>query len=54
VHHIQPLGQGGNRYDPANMLSLCAYHHGLRHNARPRGCAADGTPTDPGHPWRQE
>lgn len=27
VDHITPLAEGGDRYDPANMQSLCEPHH---------------------------
>jgi 5-methylcytosine-specific restriction enzyme A len=53
VHHVLDISKGGNRWDPANMLSLCRYHHQRRHHARPKiAIGPDGIPL-PGqdHPW---
>lgn len=32
VHHVRPVGQGGDRYDPANGVLLCAGHHNFVHD----------------------
>lgn len=44
VDHVQPLAEGGQRYDWANLASLCTPHHrektaqeGARGRARRRG-----------------
>jgi 5-methylcytosine-specific restriction endonuclease McrA len=41
--HIVPLAEGGDRYNPTNMQSLCTHHHAekttrdaLRGKRRPR------------------
>lgn len=33
VDHIVPLAEGGNRYDPTNMQSLCKPHHDTKTTA---------------------
>jgi len=53
VHHPHELSKGGDRFDPANMASLCAAHHKARHGSPIRGANSDGTPSDPGHPWNR-
>lgn len=30
VHHILPLSRGGGN-DPSNLITLCKYHHSLKH-----------------------
>jgi hypothetical protein len=32
IHHLRPWAQGGN-HQSENLQTLCAAHHGLRHNA---------------------
>jgi 5-methylcytosine-specific restriction endonuclease McrA len=54
VHHIVEVSKGGNRWDPANMLSLCRYHHQQRHGAKPkiRFDPRTGLPLpNQDHPW---
>lgn len=31
-HHIRPVGQGGERLDPDNVLLLCRKHHSQAHD----------------------
>lgn len=33
VDHITPMEQGGDRWSPTNLQSLCAYHHGQKTRA---------------------
>jgi len=30
VDHVIPLGVGGAKYDPRNLMGLCAPHHGMK------------------------
>lgn len=32
THHDRPLGRGGKRSDPANLVPLCRGCHDIRHN----------------------
>jgi 5-methylcytosine-specific restriction enzyme A len=62
VDHIIPIERGGAPYDPGNLQSLCGPHHSFKTNhfdvkgldwsahALP-GCAPDGSPLDPSHPF---
>ena len=34
VHHVVPLHQGGERFDPNNCVVLCVPHHRARHDTR--------------------
>jgi 5-methylcytosine-specific restriction endonuclease McrA len=52
VHHRRPISQGGAKYDPANLQSVCAYCHTLAHGGR-SGSDVRGLPTDPNHPWNR-
>jgi hypothetical protein len=36
IHHLRPWAQGGN-HQPENLQTLCAAHHGLRHEAEVTG-----------------
>jgi 5-methylcytosine-specific restriction endonuclease McrA len=51
VHHIVPVSEGGSPYDWDNLESRCEPCHNNAHGKRVKGCAADGTPLDPDHPW---
>jgi 5-methylcytosine-specific restriction protein A len=42
VDHIVPLSQGGERYDWANLASLCAAHHEVRTLAQARAARHTG------------
>jgi hypothetical protein len=35
IHHRRLLSEGGSNY-PANLVTLCAYHHALKHPDNPR------------------
>lgn len=37
VHHIVPIGAGGERYDHANLVSLCGPCHAKRHRGLGEG-----------------
>jgi hypothetical protein len=60
VDHIETVKAAPHkRLDPANLNSLCAFHHGALTAAydahRLAGlCDEDGLPLDPMHPWKQE
>lgn len=56
VDHINPLRQGGAKFDEANLQALCGTCHSSKtaremHGQGPRGCNTDGVPTDPRHHW---
>lgn len=56
VDHIIPIEQGGTD-DPDNLQSLCISCHAEKtakdRNYTPKGCDANGNPTDPRHPWNR-
>ena len=56
VHHVVEVSKGGNRWDPANMLSLCRYHHHQRHGVKPKiRFGPDGLPLpNQDHPWSKQ
>lgn len=33
-HHVLPVGEGGARCDPANVILLCRGHHDFAHQQR--------------------
>ena len=61
VDHATPLSQGGHPLDSSNLQSLCASCHSRKtaerdggfgnSNGRVKGCATNGMPLDPSHPW---
>lgn len=63
VDHRHAISQGGAPFPTLDGLaSLCASHHSrktaagpeagaVRSNGRRKGCAPDGSPLDPAHPW---
>jgi len=66
VDHVRTIRSGGDALDPAGFQAYCHPHHSQKtaRTDRPRyragsrpvvahGCHPDGTPRDPGHPWRR-
>ncbi|APG10179.1 hypothetical protein BKD09_17770 [Bradyrhizobium japonicum] len=55
VHHRKELKRAPSlRSEPLNLMALCRLCHTIEHKApnKPTGNAsADGSPTDPRHPW---
>ena len=52
VHHIIPTTHAPELvYDPFNLEALCLHCHNREHGRGKYGCAEDGTPLDPDHPW---
>ena len=62
VDHIIPhRGDQDRFWDEDNWQALCETHHNSKtmgevnerrgFAVKPRGCNADGMPTDPAHPW---
>jgi 5-methylcytosine-specific restriction protein A len=57
VHHRKPhKGSPSLFFDPANLESLCKYHHDSHAQQQERigyskDIGIDGMPTDPNHPW---
>ena len=61
VDHIKPVASGGHPFDPRNLQSVCAPCHSRKtagqdggfgnRMGRIKGCAVDGSPLDPMHPW---
>lgn len=61
LDHITPLHRGGLDFDRdngTNRQGLCEPCHELKSaedlGHKPKGCDADGWPTDPRHPWNAE
>jgi 5-methylcytosine-specific restriction protein A len=57
VDHIVALARGGTD-DHDNLQGLCSECHGIKtvedRTGVVRGCAVDGMPSDPAHPWNRE
>jgi 5-methylcytosine-specific restriction endonuclease McrA len=52
VHHIIPLTHAPELgFDLFNLEALCTHCHNKEHGRGVYGCAVDGTPLDPSHPW---
>jgi 5-methylcytosine-specific restriction endonuclease McrA len=54
VHHVQPIVQGGGKYDYGNLQSVCGACQNEAHGARPkiRIDPRTGLPLPgQGHPW---
>lgn len=56
VDHIKPhKGDSALFWDTGNWQGLCTHHHNSTKQAiekgKGQGCASDGTPLDPAHPW---
>jgi 5-methylcytosine-specific restriction endonuclease McrA len=54
VHHIIPTSHVPELiHDIFNLEALCMYCHNREHGRGSHGCAVDGTPLDPNHPWNK-
>lgn len=54
VHHIIPTSHSPELiHDPFNLEALCHYCHNREHGRGAYGCAVDGSPLDPKHPWNK-
>ena len=56
--HIEPHRGDSEQFWNGSLQSLCAPCHSGPKQVQDRtgvlrGCDADGTPLDPGHPWRE-
>jgi len=55
VHHIIPTSHAPELiHDPFNLEALCSRCHNREHGRGAYGCAVDGTPLDPNHPWNND
>jgi 5-methylcytosine-specific restriction endonuclease McrA len=51
VHHRHALADGGARFDPANLVSVCGACHVRTHGHRPRPAVDPRTGLPTSHHW---